>query len=192
MALVVYDMGKRIETPMRPGNNRITPTVASKATSPVTDQHGEYSEQTAAYQQQSEHQPQPVAYVRDIMQTPVRWIRADASVGEGWQLIQQNNYHHIPVVDSDLKINAIFSQMDIVKHCTNGPIDWQQNILNFASRPVLCIAVDADIRQCARSMLDYNIGAMPVVNQDHILNGIITRSDILRVISHYGPMKLWA
>lgn len=193
MALVVYDMGKRIETPMRPEKTRINPTVASQAVNPVANQNADYGDHAAAYQQQQpQHQPQPVAYVSDIMQTPVRWISTKASIGEAWKLIQQSHFHHIPIVDSELRISAIFSQQDIVYHCADGSIDWQQNILNFASRPVLCIAADADIRQCARSMLDYDIGAMPVLNQDHILSGIITRSDILRVISHYGPMELWA
>lgn len=193
MALVVFDMGRRVETPVRPQKTRINPTQESERIAPVSDQEAAYGKSSAHYQpSRQQHQPQAVAYVADIMQRQVRWIYADATIGEAWQLMQKTAFHHIPVVDHDLKISAILSDRDLLAPGLKRQIDWQLSVLDFASRPVLCIAEDADIRQCARTLMEYNIGAMPVVNHEHILTGIITRTDILRVISHYGPMELWA
>ena len=193
MALIVFDMGRRVETPIRPQKTRINPTQESEGVAPVSDQTADYGKSESYYQPaRPQHHPQTVAYVADIMQRQVRWIFSDASVGDAWKLMQQTGFHHIPVVDQDLKISAILSDRDLLKPCIKQRINWQQPVLDYASRPVLCIAEDADIRQCARTLMEYNIGAMPVVNQEHILTGIITRTDIMRVISHYGPMELWA
>lgn len=194
MTLMVFDMGQRVETPVRPEKTRIHPTEASQAITPVAQQHGEYGKQSLPYEQPShpQHLPQPVAYVADIMQKQVRWIDSAANIHRAWQIMQQSGYHHLPVVDVNLCVCAILSDRDLLDSATKQQLDWQNSVLDYASRPVLCIAEEADIRQCARVLLDYSIGALPVVNQQNVLSGIVTRSDILQVISHYGPMELWA
>lgn len=193
MALVVFDMGKRVETPVRPEQKRIHPTSESQAISAVAGHSVQYGSTDTPYREHhAQHQPQPVAYVQDIMQPRVRWVDANASVADAWLLMKETGFHHIPVVDQQLKIQAILSERDLLHHSIQSTIKWHRNILEFATHPVLCIAAEADIRQCARAMMDYNIGAMPVLNEDHILTGIITRTDIIRLISHYGPMELWA
>ncbi len=72
------------------------------------------------------------------------------------------------------------------------PLFWRSNIMALAVKPVLCVLQDTDIRQSSRILYEYNIGALPVLNDNNELCGIVTRSDILRLLSHYGPMELWA
>lgn len=194
MSLIVFDMGRRVETPVRPEKTRINPTQPSQAIAPVANAADAYTRSQSAYdnQRHAEHQPQAVAYVSDIMHRPVRYIHSDASVLQAWELMQQTGYHHIPVVAEDLSVYALLSDRDLLPRALKASINWQQPVLDFASHPVLCILEQADIRQCARTMLEYQIGALPVINDNNILSGMITRTDILRVISHYGPMELWA
>lgn len=194
MTLMVFDMGQRVETPVRPERTRIHPTEASQAVTSVAKQNAEYGKHSLPYQQPSrqQHQPQPVAYVADIMHRKVRWIDSSADLKKAWYIMQQSGYHHLPVVDANLSVCAILSDRDLLDNSVQQKLNWYSPVLDYASRPVLCIAEEADIRQCARVLLDYGIGALPVINQENILSGIVTRSDILQVISHYGPMELWA
>lgn len=195
MSLVVFDMGRRVETPVRPDKNRINPTLPSHAVSAIQGKNQEANQQGTPYRQDNhshQHQPQPVAYVKDIMQRKVRWVSDETTIGSAWKLMQSTGFHHLPVIDADLKVCAILSDRDLLEHNMRSTVNWQDNILRFASRPVLCISEEADIRQCARTLLEYQIGALPVVNNEQLLCGIITRTDILQVISHYGPMELWA
>ena len=194
MSLIVFDMGRRVETPVRPEKFRVQPlqpTPRAEAVGKATDQY-EQTQDNAQGFASSQHTPQAVAYVQDIMQRDVRYIHSDASLMHAWELMKHSGFHHIPVVSDDLSVCAMLSDRDLLERSLTPPMPWQDNVLTLASRPVLCIADSADIRQCARTMMEYRIGALPVIGDDNLLSGIITRSDILRVISHYGPMELWA
>ncbi|WP_419811611.1 HPP family protein [Bacterioplanoides sp.] len=194
MSLIVFDMGRRVETPVTPEKFRINPVYASAATSAVGSAADAYERQQDHYASggESQHQPQAVAYVADIMQRKVQYIYSDAPLRQAWEMMQNTGFHHIPVVSDDLTVCAMLSDRDLLNQSLSTHIDWHDNVLTLASRPVLCIGEYADIRQCARTLLEYRIGALPVINEQNLLSGIITRTDILRVLSHYGPMELWA
>lgn len=193
MSLIVFDMGRRVETPMTPERFRINPIHASSATSAVNHATEAYAQQESyATLGEQQHQPQAVAYVADIMQRKVQYIYSDAPLRQAWEIMQNTGFHHIPVVSEDLIVCAMLSDRDLLNQSLSASIAWNDSVLTLASRPVLCIGEYADIRQCARTLLEYRIGALPVVDEQNLLTGIITRTDILRVLSHYGPMELWA
>ena len=56
---------------------------------------------------------------------------------------------------------------------------------------VLTANVDADARYIARLFVEQRIGAMPVAT-DGVLQGIITRSDVLGAIMWHYVLELWA
>ena len=66
------------------------------------------------------------------------------------------------------------------------------SMMDVAAHPVVCVLQSTDIRQASNILYEYDIGALPVLNDEHQLCGIITRSDVLKLLSHYGPMELWA
>lgn len=201
MALVVFDMGRRIETPVTRPHQRVNATQASAAVRPVqaTDQPGTGPNDAAlaAYAQRDEKEPDAVAYVHDIMHRAVRTLSPDTTLKQAWEIFRLTGYHHLPVINEQRQILAMFSDQDLLPALVRQPassldVFWRSNVMTLAVRPVLCVLQNTDIRQSSNLLYEYNIGALPVLNDDHELCGIVTRSDILRLLSHYGPMELWA
>lgn len=193
MSLVVFDMGRRIETPPRPDRLRTEKTSASDT---VHDEHAgvhSYESQSgSAYQHAQQRPPQPVAYVQDIMSPQVETLAPGDSLGLALRRFQHSSFHHFPVVDNDLKVHGILSDRDALNAMLKHTDIQHHPVSRYASHPVVCIQASADIRQAAQTLYQYNIGALPVVNDQQQLCGILTPSDILRTLSHYGPMELWA
>lgn len=204
MSLIVFDMGRRIETPVRPDKNRIKAVAATPATQPIRS--GEYqspverqAQLAIGYYAHQQKTPASIAFAADIMQTPVLTLKPDNSVLEAWNMLADSGYHHLPVVDAGNKINAIISDRDVMHTLMkktalseNTSDIWEDNILNHAVHPVICALKNTDIRQVSNILFEYNIGALPIIDEHHTLCGIITRTDILKLLRHYGPMELWA
>ena len=68
----------------------------------------------------------------------------------------------------------------------------QKNIMEFATQQVFCFSPDTDIRQATRTLYEYDLGALPIISDEHELLGIVTRTDIIKTVSHYGSLELWA
>ena len=49
----------------------------------------------------------------------------------------------------------------------------------------------SDIRRVAKVMLDFNLNAMPIVNQEDELLGIVSRTDILKAVAVRPSIQLW-
>lgn len=199
MALVVFDMGRRVETPLRPQQKRVQATEATAGVHPISHTDASHSGEAAlqAYQQQKEKHPDAVGFIREVMHREVRTLPPSATVQQAWDLVQKTGYHHLPVIDENRQVLAMFSDFDLLQALARQPAStlplfWSSNIMTLAVKPVLCVLQDTDIRQSSRILYEYNIGALPVLNNNNELCGIVTRSDILRLLSHYGPMELWA
>lgn len=199
MALIVFDMGRRVETPVRPAQHRVRPLSASSATRKIerTDMPHGNDAAIHAYQHQEERSPDPVAVISDIMHRDVRTLPPSASLQQAWDMLQKTGFHHLPVVDEQYRVLAMFSDHDLLKALVRQPSAtlpafWSANVMTIAVKPVLCVLQNTDIRQSSNLLYEYDIGALPVLNDQHELCGIVTRSDILRLLSHYGPMELWA
>lgn len=48
------------------------------------------------------------------------------------------------------------------------------------TKSVLCVTLDATVREVARTMIREKISGLPVVNEDNLLVGIVTEGDLLR------------
>jgi CBS domain-containing protein len=59
------------------------------------------------------------------------------------------------------------------------------------STPVPCVAPDTDIRRVARVLLDTDLPGLPVVDDEGVVTGFVSRSDILRAVVTDPPLDLW-
>lgn len=196
MGLIVYDMGRRIETPAPQKHRRINRTTATSKTAAIQ----QYTSSTQAgpqgiedYQSQlPQHEPKPVSYLKDIMSRQTITLDEDAIVADAWEIFLDSGFHHIPVISNNKEVLAIVSKNNISQGPEANHDITQQNIMKFAKSRVFCFTEETDIRQATRILYDYNLGALPIVDKENKLIGIVTRTDIIRLISHYGPMELWA
>lgn len=193
MTLIVFDMGRHIETPVSQPRRRVNRTTATSPTAPVHASVDALTYSADGHQHHDQqHAPQAAAFAADIMMDDVITANADTSVHDAIQRMTDQRIHHLPIIDASGKLLAIVSDRALLRAQCQKEFNDNESIMTVAQRPVYCVHRDTDIRQTARLLCDFHIGALPVIDDQQQLAGIITRSDILRLVSDYGPLELWA
>lgn len=189
MALYWYDKGEKVKNAWTaPSSDHLV----KKATNP--------------YQaHQSSASPTPakiISTAKELMKGSVRTLSPSSTIRDARALFQSNRFRHVPIVDPEsLKLVGLISDRDILRETTpegNSFTDWiiesNQNsrvISTFMTTRLLTAHTDEKLVDIARAMLLERIGCMLIVNDDERLAGIITRSDILRLLVTRAPTELW-
>lgn len=216
MTLVVYDYGVRTQTPwydiFPPRDvNRLNQMAAANRLS-ERDQVKESGMpaqalvqtgyrgkgQASPYQDigDGEAQRQPVYYAKDIMQSPVVTLPESASLQTAWSLFGQKGFRHMPVLNRAQQLCGLVSERDLLGATStmvqNPPLDTQQTVSEVMTRRVLTVGPMSEVRELAAAMTGHKIGAMPVLDSEENLVGIVTLVDILQVIMNRAPIDLWS
>lgn len=139
-------------------------------------------------------------FARDIMSSPVITLPLTASLSQAWEVVRSKRFRHIPFLGADDVLVGILSDRDLlrgamesawVKTSRSAATQADNSIQPLVSHPVLVAAPDAELRAIARVLLDERIGALPVLSEDGGLAGMITRSDILRVMVAHPDFDQW-
>ena len=145
--------------------------------------------------------------VEQIMITDVPSVGPDDSIAIVARTLAEHRITGVPVIEDD-KVIGIITETDIIAREADvdvptpvpfldaifmadaGPeFDEEMrrvlavNARQIMTAPVFNIKNYATLNQAATLMIDERIGTIPVVNDDLQLVGIITRSDIVRVIA---------
>jgi CBS domain-containing protein len=131
-------------------------------------------------------------YVRDWMSTNTVSIKFGATLPDAYELMKEYNIRRLPVVDGDNKLVGIIARSDVREAQPSDATSLSIYELNYLlakltidkimTKKVLTVTPDTTIAEAARLMLDYKVGGLPVVDdQKHVL-GIITESDIFRLV----------
>lgn len=130
--------------------------------------------------------------VQDNMTDYVIYISPDTSLREAYYLMHEAGFRHLPVVDN-ARLVGLISLGDLraagpVEADTSYLMDphylWDSATVECAmSNNVITVGPDLLIRDAAQTMLEYKIGSLPVVDVDGSLIGMITETDILRLVT---------
>lgn len=129
--------------------------------------------------------------IKDWMTQDVMTIRPDTTVPEAHRLMTQNNIRRLPVLDGD-KLVGIVTRGDVrgaeASEATSLSI-WELNYLlgrleisKVMTKKPITVSPEATIREAAQMMLDNKISGLPVVDKYGRVVGIITESDIFRLV----------
>lgn len=130
--------------------------------------------------------------VRDWMTAPVIHITPETTLPEAHQLMAENNVRRLPVVGDNGRLVGILTRGDVrgaePSQATSLSV-WELNYLlsnlcvdELMTKNPVVIQEEATIGEAARMMLDYRISGLPVINRFGKLVGIITESDIFRMV----------
>ena len=127
-------------------------------------------------------------YVKDNMVADPTCIGKDQSVSEAIDMMADNELHRIPVVDRDNKLIGLITQRVIERNTPSQTTSLSVFELNYLLnkltvndimiRDVITISKDALLEEAATKLRKYDIGCLPVVEEDGTLIGIITHNDI--------------
>ncbi len=129
--------------------------------------------------------------VKVAMTSPVIAISPETSLEEALRVMDVMCIRRLPVVD-DGELVGIISQRDVQEalkdleeHCEDGEPPGGR-VADSMVTEVFTISPNAPIGRAAEIMLQEKIAALPVMNSDGNLVGIITESDIFEVV-----VRLW-
>ncbi|WP_428026764.1 CBS domain-containing protein [Arcobacter sp.] len=138
---------------------------------------------------------EPVYEVKDIMTRDVIYIDTKSTIEEAYNLLKEHGITQLPIISFDKKIVGLINKKMILNLFMDD-IDNVKSILNRKLEDTIfpeIITTDpiSDIRRVAKVMIDFKLDAIPVVDED-VLLGIISKTDILKAVSHLPKLQLWS
>ena len=137
----------------------------------------------------------PLYMANQIMQPAVITVKADDDVAQAWHVLVDHQIHQAPVLDAGQQLIGIVSERNLL---TTLNVDEGQvrdvlfkRVRDVMSTPVVAAAPLTDIRHIARAMLERDVDGVPIVNDNGLLVGFVSRSDILRAVVTDPPLSIW-
>ena len=129
--------------------------------------------------------------VREWMTSPIVSISPSMPISKAHQVMKRNNIRRLPVVEDD-KVVGIITIGDVREASPSDATSlsiWELNYLwaqltveKIMSRNVLTVKADAPMVEAARIMLENKVSGLPVLDDSGKLIGIITESDVFRML----------
>ncbi len=136
---------------------------------------------------------------REIMSSPVVTLPITASLAQAWDVMRFKRFRHIPILGEDNSLIGMLSDRDLMRgtmEAGHSGTVWSNtqleiSIRDLVSHPVLAAVLDAELSAIARVLLEERIGSLPIISEIGELAGMITRSDILRVLVAHPHFEQW-
>jgi len=150
---------------------------------------------------------EPTVTVADLMRSDVPTVRPGDAIGTVARLLVEHGLPGLPVVE-DGEIVGIVTEADLIEREADVTVptvvpfldalfladagrdfdDEVRHVLavtagDLMTSPVYNIRASATLAQLATLMLDRRVNPVPVVDDDRNLIGIVSRSDLVRVIA---------
>lgn len=118
--------------------------------------------------------------VMDVMSSPVHTVGPRTLLAEVRDDLQSRRHTGVPVVDEQGKVVGIVSRRDVRNAETGERLHLP--VSSCMSKPVRTTTIDTPLDDAMALMIERDIGRLPVVNAEDRVVGIISRSDILRIL----------
>jgi acetoin utilization protein AcuB len=128
--------------------------------------------------------------IKDYMHTTLITITPDELVSTAHQRMRGNNLRHLPVVTEADKLVGVITDRDIRQasasddpHLAAYELTYlleKLTVKEVMTRQVVTVQRQTPVVEAARLLLEKKFGCLPVVDDHHLLVGIITVTDLLR------------
>jgi len=122
-------------------------------------------------------QTREVNFVESISH-PAITCRENESVRAIADLIIRHSVNHIVVVDEEGKLKGIVTSWDVTKAVAND----KEKLADIITRRVFTTKPDEPVEVASRKLAQHGISALPVINRDGKVSGIITAEDISKLL----------
>lgn len=139
---------------------------------------------------------EPIYHVQDIMSKECVSIRLESTVLEAYDLLKEHGVTQIPIISSENKIMGLISKKFIlnliVEDLEHAQSIMDRKIEELYLPDLITTEPISDIRRVAKVMVDFKLDAIPVVTETGMLTGIVSKTDIIKAVSHLPKLQLWS
>lgn len=115
----------------------------------------------------------------DIMTSNVVTIRENATVREALRTLEELDVRHLPVLDERKELVGMLSDRDLLRLRKSQDV-LQQSVSDVMSADVLSVTPATDVVEIIDLMAENRVSAVPVLDNDCHLAGIVSYVDVLR------------
>lgn len=115
------------------------------------------------------------------MTTALVTVHPEASLGEALETMRMGDIRHLPVVDRRQRLVGIVSDRDLLHLSAKGE-HIAHRVDEVMSRDVVTVAPGTLAREAAALLIGRKIGALPVLDDELMLVGVVTETDLLRLV----------
>lgn len=122
--------------------------------------------------------------VEEFMSSPVVAVKPSDTLSHVRRLMLRYRIGRVIVVDDSLRPIGIVTKSDFVKVAASERLSKRGFdaiiVEEVMSRDPVVIPASRSIREAARLMLQHNVSGLPVVDENGVVVGVITKTDIVR------------
>lgn len=128
--------------------------------------------------------------VKRVMTPNPFTVFTDTPLSEAQALIRREKVHRLPVLDKHKKLVGIISEKDLLYAAPSpattlnvyemGELLYKLKVEGIMTKKVITVTEDTLLEDAARTLVDNDIGGLPVMRDEHLV-GIITESDIFKL-----------
>ncbi len=137
--------------------------------------------------------------IREWMSSPVLTIRPDAAISLAHSMMKELKVRRLAVVNEQNRLVGIVTIGDVREASPSDATTlsiWELNYLwaqltvgKIMSHDVIMVTPHETIFEAAKLMLEHKISGLPVVDETGKLIGMITESDIFRMVVRMGAAE---
>lgn len=215
MSLIIIDQGNRIQTPVKTlfKSRSVDAAAAGKGSAALagSEENFKRSEERliridsessrrpasaggpqAAYEQTQEagkaKKSRPTLRAQQIMTFPVQTIAVTASLRQAWLQLEEYHIAHLVIVDENERPLGLISRPEIQEHGTDSTV----TLAVVYQKQMLAATLDTELSQIASTFVNYPVAAIPVISDKNELLGIISRTDLVRLLINDAQVESWA
>lgn len=114
---------------------------------------------------------------KDIMSSPVRTVLSTETIDEVNKVMEITGHSGMPVIEGN-KLVGIVTKKSVDKAINHGL--GKRPIKSVMTSKLITAKINTTLVEIRKLMLENDIGRVPILDENSILVGIITRSDIIR------------
>ena len=194
---------RRVQKPPATDGVQLQSDVVKKEPQSAPENPGDNAAKTVSRQAQQAYrdmlqlkQREPITHAHQLMSHPVSTIPMDMDILLAQRKFQQLKFKQMPVINTRNQLVGLLTIESLLHFII---IDGERvqylkgkRVADAMSPQVITADPVSDIRRVARLMQEYHLNAVPIVDKQDNLLGIVSRSDILLAVTHEPPLNLWS
>ena len=127
-------------------------------------------------------------FVKDVMNIEPYLLHEEETILSASKFMREEKIRNLPVVDNDKKLVGLITLREIINMLLGNPDKIL--IRDAMIKLVISVSPDTLLKEAVEIMLINKYGCLPVIDSKKKLIGMLTESDLLRVIHKYATLPV--